>query len=346
MTQQARREDILVSVCLSALAADAEAFEAVRALAARLDARFRFREIVLVADAEVHEAYLPLVRNVANVRLLALRPGHDSYDRRVIAADEAIGDVVLITRGEELPCFDLVEMIEQAADRQCAMMGARHPIGAMRRGLWGPVVVLGRMTGFSVGPREMQTLALPRTLLNQLLATSDPELALRFPPRDMRFPLELYEMRAGAGASAAPHHLPSRLRLVQRLLSHMAPRLLVLVNASAGLLALTGFFLILYTLGAWIVVETLAPGWLTTMGVLSLTAIFLGISILGLSLALQQLLLQQRKNSFENVAREVNRIDLFGQVASDLNVDVESGGPAGDAAAPGPAADLPRKAEA
>ena len=67
MTQQARREDILVSVCLSALAADAEAFEAVRALAARLDARFRFREIVLVADAEVHEAYLPLVRNVANV---------------------------------------------------------------------------------------------------------------------------------------------------------------------------------------------------------------------------------------------------------------------------------------
>ena len=134
--------------------------------------------------------------------------------------------------------------------------------------------------------------------------------------------------------------------LVQRLLSHMAPRLLVLVNASAGLLALTGFFLILYTLGAWIVVETLAPGWLTTMGVLSLTAIFLGISILGLSLALQQLLLQQRKNSFENVAREVNRIDLFGQVASDLNVDVESGDPAGDAAAPGPAADLPRKAEA
>lgn len=56
-----------------------------------------------------------------------------------------------------------------------------------------------------------------------------------------------------------------------------------------------------------------------------MTACFMGIAVLGLSLGMQQLLMQQRKTSLENVAHEVNRIDLFGKVASDLNVDIEQG---------------------
>jgi len=84
-----------------------------------------------------------------------------------------------------------------------------------------------------------------------------------------------------------------------------------------------GLLYAFYMLGAWIFVDNLAPGWLTLSAMLSLTAIFLGVSIMGLSLGLQQLLTRADNVGFDGVVSEVNRIDLFGHVASDLNVDLE-----------------------
>jgi hypothetical protein len=53
----------------------------------------------------------------------------------------------------------------------------------------------------------------------------------------------------------------------------------------------------------------------------------MGISILGLSLGLQQVLSQESKNNLEKIAHEINQIDLFGKVASDLNVDLDRDAP-------------------
>lgn len=323
MTQGAkRREDILVSVCFSDLKPDSATFAALRALADRLDARFRFREIVVVADADTHESYFPLVQAVPNLRLLAVQPGCGYYDKRIVAAEEAIGDVVLLTRSEDIGFLDPVAMIERAVGGNRAILGVRPPAALARQGLWAPVIVLGRMTGFKVGPRDLQTIALPRTMLNQLLAHPSPDLALRFPPRDPRFPLAFLEAAPGIAQSRGSTVL-QRVQLVQKLLIHLAPALLSVVTITAALLALLGVVFVIYVLGAWVLVDDLAPGWLTTSMMLSLTASFLGVSILGLSLGLQQIIARQDQGTLGNLAREVNRIDLFGQVASDLNVDHE-----------------------
>jgi hypothetical protein len=55
--------------------------------------------------------------------------------------------------------------------------------------------------------------------------------------------------------------------------------------------------------------------------IMGLTATFLGASILGLSIGVQRLLSLMRHRATDSVAREVNSVDLFGQVASELNVD-------------------------
>jgi hypothetical protein len=70
-------------------------------------------------------------------------------------------------------------------------------------------------------------------------------------------------------------------------------------------------------------VEQLAPGWLTTNAMLAVSAVFMGVSTLGLSLGLQHLLKHQRGARSSLVPEEVNRIDLFQQVAFDLNVERE-----------------------
>jgi uncharacterized membrane protein len=135
-------------------------------------------------------------------------------------------------------------------------------------------------------------------------------------------PLALVEV---APAISLPRDagLRRRLLLLQKLLVYMAPRLLMGVTLASALLAMLGFSFGLYVLVVWIVKDNVTPGWLTLSAATSLTAFFLGISITGLSLGLQQLLSRTCRDSLDGVAAEVNRVDLFGQVASDLNVEFE-----------------------
>jgi hypothetical protein len=71
---------------------------------------------------------------------------------------------------------------------------------------------------------------------------------------------------------------------------------------------------------------------------LAVSAVFMGFSTLGLSLGLQHLLKQQRRLKCASVPEEVNRIDLFQQVAFDLNVVLESEVAPSPLAAPPPEA--------
>jgi len=319
----ALREDVLVSICFGDLSANAAAFDAVAKLARDVDARFRFREIIVVAGDAHRDAFLPLVRRVENLRLFTVRDGTAFYRRRVIAADEAIGDVVLMASAPELAHVDAVAMIERAANEQRSVLAIRSA-GVVDRTLASPLVALGRMAGFQMDLRHLQSLAVPRTLLNQLLAHPDSDLALRFPPRDERVPLVFAEATPDMPAMREAGQLRRRIALAQRLMVYVAPRLLMGVTLSAALLAAMGFFYALYVLSVWIIMDDLAPGWLTLSAMLSVTALFLGVSIMGLSLGLQQLLARTDRVDFDGVSSEVNRIDLFDQVASELNVDLDS----------------------
>lgn len=228
------REDILVSICFSDLTLSETSFERVRALARCVDARFRFREIILVIDSANHEAYLPLVREVENLRLFALRPGSTYYDRRVIAAEESIGDVVVIANEDEVSELDISGMIAQSAAADSIVLGTRHASDSGRRALWAPVSMLGRAAGFKVNASELQTLAVPRTQLNQLLSHSDPELALRFLPRDPRLLVEFSTARGVIHPVDGPSSIGRRLQIIQKLLIYMGAKTIAFCHYRFG----------------------------------------------------------------------------------------------------------------
>lgn len=317
------RDDILVSICLSDLPATEAAFAKVRDLARRLDSRFRFREIIIVVDDHGHQNYLPLVEQVPDLRLFAIRPGHSYYDRRVIAAEEAIGDVVIIGNSDEIQHVDILVMLEKASGSNSVLLATRSNRHSVRSGLSTPIIALGRAAGFKVNLNDLQTIALPRSQLNQILSHSDPELALRFPPRDPRLPLSFFPVEIDVPFKGGLHQIQRRAQLLQKLLVYMAPILLIFVTFSSAVLTLVGLGYAVYVVGVWMFLDNLAQGWLTTSAMLSLSAVFMGISILGLSLGLQQVLNHRRKSDIEKIAHEINRIDLFGKVASDLNVKLD-----------------------
>lgn len=321
------REDVVVSVCFSELSASPAAFAQLRDIAARLDTAYRFREIILVVDEADRAAFLDVVRDVPNTRLFVVRAGTEYYDRRVIAAEESIGDLVVLGHPGEVAALDIIAFLGRAESDNAVTMAFRPERAPIKRLLAWPFIALGKLAGFNVDPAEWQSIAVPRTLLNLMLAHDEPRLALRFPPRDPRLPRQWFRTQARVANRTAFMGLGRRFALLQTLLVYLTPLILSVVAVSSALLMLVGLAYAGWIIGAALLVERLAPGWLTTNAMLAVSATFMGISTLGLSLGLQHVLKQQRRLKHAAVPEEVNRIDLFQQVAFDLNVVLESEAP-------------------
>jgi len=265
---------------------------------------------------------------VPNTRLFVVRRGTEYYDRRVIAAEEAIGDLVILGNLDEIAALDVLAFLDFAERENAVTMAFRPERRPFKRLAAWPFIALGKLAGFNVDPSEWQSIAVPRTLLNLLLAHDEPRLALRFPPRDPRLPREWFRTAAKVASRTAFNGIGRRLALLQTLLVYLTPTLLSVVAISSTILTLVGLAYAAWIVGAVLLVESLAPGWLTTNAMLAVSAVFMGFSTLGLSLGLQHLLKQQRRLKGAAVPEEVNRIDLFQQVAFDLNVVLESDTPA------------------
>jgi len=319
-----QREDTVVSVCFATPPANNQTFETIRKIADTLDRVYRFREVILVVEDHKREAFLPFVEEVSDVRLFVVRKGTEYYERRVIAAEEAIGDLVLIAQEDEIAQMDVRAFLDHAESANAialANCGKKEPFKAL---LSWPFIALGRLAGFAVYPSDFQSIAMPRTLLNHILAHDEPRLALRYPPRDPRLPISSYKSHRQVSSRSAFKDIGRRMQLLQTLLVYLTPIILSVVAISSTILTLVGFAYAVWIVGAVLLVDTLAPGWLTTNTMLAVSAVFMGVSTLGLSLGLQHLLRQQARDKGERVSEEVNRIDLFGKVVSDLNVELES----------------------
>ena len=319
-----QREDTVVSICFATPRASQQTFETIRKVADTLDTKFRFREIILVVETHEREAFLPLVEEVKDVRLFLVRKGTEYYERRVIAAEEAIGDLVLIANEDEVAALDVLAFLDRAESANAIAIASQDKRRPLKTLLSWPFVALGRLAGFAVYPRDWQSNAMPRTLLNHILAHDEPRLALRYPPRDPRLPLAGFTADANVTSRGAFKDIGRRMQLLQTLLVFLTPIILSVVAISSTILMALGLAYAAWIIGAVLVVDSLAPGWLTTNTMLALSAVFMGVSTLGLSLGLQHVLRQNARDRGERVSEEVNRIDLFGKVSADLNVELES----------------------
>ena len=224
----------------------------------------------------------------------------------------------------EIDHIDALAFLDHAERENVVTLSTRLKHSGLTTALTAPIIAIGRIAGFKVNLNDLQTLALPRTLLNTLLAHEEPRLALRFPPRDPRSPFECLRVDGSKISRSRISGLPRRLHMLQTLLVYLAPTILSIVALTSTILALLGVAFAFYIVGAWFLVDDLAPGWLTTSAMLTISAVFMGVSMLGLSLGLQHLLKQNGTGGGRRASEEVNRIDLFGKVASDLNVELDN----------------------
>lgn len=323
LSSKALREDVLVSVGLTAVIPGPEGFDGLRRLSAQLDARFRYWEILVIANTEEAADLAPLFDTVPNLRLLKVRAGTSAYRRRFVLASQAIGDVLAMTTGPEAASLDLVAMIETSLDEGSLVVSRR------RKGiLLDPVIgALGKASGFHVSTRDMQTTVYPRSILDMLAARSDKDLALRFAPRDASVMItetlmqeeKVLERRGLRGTGR-------RLSLIQKLMVNLAPRVLGYLSVLSALVAFMSLLFVFYVFSVWIFVDTVQPGWITTSLLLSGTAAFLGLAIFCLATGLQMIIDLMSPDMGRDVIGEISTVDLFSDVMTELNVDFDPSG--------------------
>lgn len=317
------RTDAIVSLGVTAVNATPEGFENLRNLSKLLNTRFRYWEILIVGGAEEILQLSPLLNIIPNLRLIKVREATSTYRRRFILASEAIGDVLIITTGSEMAHLDLMVMIERSID-QGGVVVSRRQKGTVLDPLIG---ALGRASGFNVSTRELQTTAYPRSILDMLAARSDKDLALRFVPRDASFTIiETQLAKTNKLRRRGLRGMPSRLRLIKKLLVSLAPRVLGYLSVLSILVVLMSLAFILYVLYVWAFVDIVQRGWVTTSLLLSGTAAFIGLAVFCLSTGLQLIVDIVSPDIRNEIIDEIGSVDLFGSVITELNVDYDPSG--------------------
>lgn len=315
------REDIFVSIGLIGTEASPAAADALIALIRRMDERFRYWELLFVTNSDDAETHEWLLRTTAKMRLVKVRPGTPGYRRRLSVANEAIGDILVISAPEEFAQVDLLALIAEC-ERSESIVSVRHPKSA-----WGTALIaaVGRGAGFHVDGRDMVTAAFPRPLVNRLLKHTDPQLAVRFPPIDRNVPVRVAVcVGTSTGKRVGSLRLIGyRLAILQQIVVTSAPTVLGLVGLLSLFLAVAAALFAVYAAVVWLSFDAVQPGWFTTSILLSMTAMFLGLAIFGVSIGIQRLLDLAANVQDDDVLDEVNPIDLFASVAQELNIEVD-----------------------
>ncbi len=314
-----RRDDIFVSICFPQMPEDQDALHALQVLAKLVDRHYRYWEILLINDSGDRAIEDAAIQSIANLRVLHMRGHAQMYHKRVAAAVEAIGDIVVIGSLDEIGSLDIPAMIETCRSTSALVMGQRTRSGFFLNSV---LMLLGRASGFRVTTLEMLTAVFPRTLLNRILKRHDRQIALRFPPRDSAVNVLYQKARATDLQRRSMVEIGRRINLVQKLLVHSAPKVLSIVSLLSVVVVIFAVFYFLYAVFVWLTFISVQPGWFTTSLVLSFSISFLGAALFGLATGMQQLIELLSPDSSDDIIGERSRTDLFVQVKHDLNVEV------------------------
>ena len=319
MNSPKRRDDIFVSVCIPDFVPSNTSDDQLKALISDIESNYDFWELLLVVVDNQTARYEHLL-HLGNVRLLMVGSRCDAYRKRSAAVNEAIGDIVVLTAFSEFPFLCISELIRKSNETNSIVIYDTDSSGCLE-----PVIKsIGVASGYHISTRYLSTTTYPRTLLNQLLIHNDSDLAIRFIPRDGRFPLEPIKAPTGLKPARSIEGKPQRFYMLQKLLLNSAPVFLSFVSLLSIFTVIFSFLYAGYAICSWLILESIQPGWLTTSLALSVTTGFLGISILGISIGVHSVLDRLSPDSIEDIVGDLSSLDLFSSVKNDLNVEVES----------------------
>lgn len=290
------------------------------ALAVELETRYQYFELVYVV-AERHREKIQnaatLLSNARNLRILLVNNDMNFYRRRVVAASEAIGDVVVLSAISELAALDISALADQTFESGQTIMARRA-----QRAAFLPVWhwMMAAVSPYKVNARDLRTLSFPRTHLNEMLGRPTLVIDLRFEAKQSirRF------QRVLVNAKGIPFRGPGfgeRVELLGELVTVSAPRLLKTYAALSFVTAGLALAYALYAITLFLVGTPLAPGWFTTALAQGGSVTFLAVGFCLISLGMADVVERLTGRTRSAIVDEIANINFFRDIA-DLNVEV------------------------
>jgi hypothetical protein len=314
------REDIVVSVCVTEMLKDDKTKQCFLDQLQDLKKKFRFFEVIIMSETEDAHNLQNIKDKIENLRIIYIQKLSNIYKTRVIAAQEAIGDTVLLLNPQEIHFFNIVDLLENSANNQSvALIKIKKKI--VNRGLDTILWKLGKAAGFHIQLQFGQSLCLPRTFLNDLLKHPEPDLALRFIPNYKKIRLDIITC-GDPEYVRIQTKISDRILLIQKLLIFLAPNILSIVASASALILFFGIIYFFYIILIWLIIADIATGWLTTSAVLSFLCCFFGVSTLGISLGIQKIISNNETNIDDLIINEETNTNMFAELVNELNVNL------------------------
>jgi hypothetical protein len=313
--------EYFASFCLAQDGDASSEIEALDRLGKSCDECLRYWEIVYVAAESSRQSILAATGSLArarNLRVVLVNDDASYYRRRLVAASEAIGDVVTLTSLGELQDVDPIEFAAQAIATDQIVIARRS--GSPRvfpLAHW----LLSTISRYRVSPQDLRTIALPRSRLVALLARPTASIDLRFEAKrgGMQFVRRAVVMHTAREKSSLMH----RFELAAELLSTSAARFL----KAYSVLSLLGFLLAgaygLYAVAVIFMKANVQPGWFSTAIAQSGSVSFLALGSAIFSLGLSRVAERMEASVQQTIIDEIGNTSAFNHIGR-LNVEVES----------------------
>jgi hypothetical protein len=331
--QEQAESDFLVSIVLADAAEVAPYREVLLPLSQRLASAFQFWEIV-IAIPEAGEietsAFVSALKGIPNLRILQVSEAGSFYRRRLAGVTEAIGDVVLLSTLDEIELVDLASLSCDIYLSNSIFILTREQSSSVASAAFADL--LASLSGYRVNTRDSLTIGFPRTALEHTLSRPDAEILLRFEPlsgvlKFNRLPLP------GKQPARRWQDWRRRLALVGAMMTSAGPRILRMIALVAFFVACIALLYASYAVLVWLFKPDVAPGWLTSSLIQSLTSFLLGISVSAICMGLVRVLDLLLDLERYAIVDEINTVDLIGRIKStnvELIVDTSSAMHRGD----------------
>jgi len=278
------RPEYFVSVCVAERDDVSVELRRLPALVAQVEAGFAWWEVILTVRA----SSLPLVREAGpwlarlqGVRVAAVADAQGHDERRAAGARLAIGDVVVVTAGDEVEGIDLPRIAARAWQ-------GRQAVVARASGNAGRTVAAGMLaavTGFEVEAGHLATVAMRRDVLDVLAARTGFPVELRYRAKGgpVRYEgMDMPGVRLGRSRGG-------RLDLLMALFAASSERYLAAFAVGGASVSVVAVAYGAYAVAAWVMLPAVQPGWLTSSLALSGSTAFVGVGLAVIALGIARL---------------------------------------------------------
>jgi len=313
--------EYLASFCLAQESDFGAEVDAICALDQLCGQSLQYWEIVYVVG-EYHrlgiQALAGKLATIKNLRIVIVRDATSYYRRRVIAASEAIGDVIVLTAFNEMSKADIIAFAKEA------MADNRIVIGRNMESRWlFPTFhwILGLISRYRVDARDLKTIAVPRNRLVGILARPTAAIDLRFEPKRgidpyVRRPVRLSNSVGEAG-------LKRRLELLVEIISTSAARFLAAYAFASLIVSIISACYGVYAVAVIFTLDNIQPGWFSTAIAQSGSVTFLALGLAVIALGIANIVDRMDGGPHDAIIDEIGNISFYERV-HDLNVEITS----------------------